>query len=306
MENNNNIPVGYVYRIRNKINNKTYIGLRFLRKDKTWRQYLGSGKLIRQAVEKYGRENFVKSLLIHAFTEDELFLLEAQLIKAEKGSGAGEYNLFVGAGAGGNTFAKLKEKDLSKVRETISLGLKSSPKLSAAMAKRKEENDLKYLKLFKELEKDILDFYKIDGSIKRTGSHFNISAFRLRAFLLENGIELNNQNVSGRVMPLDIRAKISKSLSTKSAKQDLLAQTCERCNVVFYNARTRMFCSSKCSNNRGKTFQPSLEEVNQLYMVEKKSIKELEALWGCKQRVVYYLLKEYDLPTPSVRDKRLS
>jgi hypothetical protein len=48
-----------VYKTTNIINNKIYVG-----KDaRNSPSYLGSGKLLKEAIEKYGKENFVKEVL---------------------------------------------------------------------------------------------------------------------------------------------------------------------------------------------------------------------------------------------------
>lgn len=52
----------YIYKITNNLNGKSYIGL----KSKTVEEsedYYGSGKLINQAIDKYGKENFTKEIL---------------------------------------------------------------------------------------------------------------------------------------------------------------------------------------------------------------------------------------------------
>ena len=51
---------GYVYKTTNTINNKIYIGQHFGEYDPN---YLGSGTMLRSAIEKYGRDNFTNEIL---------------------------------------------------------------------------------------------------------------------------------------------------------------------------------------------------------------------------------------------------
>ena len=74
------IPYGYIYRIINSINGKTYIGMRKLSLDKRWRQYLGSGVLIKQAINKYGENSFIKEFICYEYSESELSKKEVEII----------------------------------------------------------------------------------------------------------------------------------------------------------------------------------------------------------------------------------
>jgi len=53
----------YVYVITNLINNKKYIGMSINKKSWYREHYYGSGKLIKQAIVKYGKENFKKEII---------------------------------------------------------------------------------------------------------------------------------------------------------------------------------------------------------------------------------------------------
>lgn len=88
------IPYGYIYRIINKLNQKTYIGKRKLTLDKSWRQYMGSGRNIKHAILKYGKNSFVKELVSYAYSSNELSMLESFYINEEVQKGKSEYNIF--------------------------------------------------------------------------------------------------------------------------------------------------------------------------------------------------------------------
>lgn len=66
------------YKITNLINGKYYYGVH--RTKNLNDSYLGSGKLIRQAVKKYGKENFVKEVLCLFNTYEESLKFESEFI----------------------------------------------------------------------------------------------------------------------------------------------------------------------------------------------------------------------------------
>jgi group I intron endonuclease len=72
-----NKDIMVVYLVTNKINNKKYIG-----KDTNNRSnYLGSGTYIKQAIQKYGKHNFEKTILEYCNSKEELILKEEYWLK---------------------------------------------------------------------------------------------------------------------------------------------------------------------------------------------------------------------------------
>src|ERR1017187_5419287 len=67
-----------IYKIINKINDRYYIGSHMT--ENLDDGYMGSGNLIKEAIEKYGVEIFEKQYLCFAFDEDGLDWLEEQLV----------------------------------------------------------------------------------------------------------------------------------------------------------------------------------------------------------------------------------
>lgn len=71
---------GYVYKSTNKITGKMYIGQTHYRKRMNPR-YVGSGKLISEAVKQFGYENFTLEILFMAFNKEALNWAERHFIQ---------------------------------------------------------------------------------------------------------------------------------------------------------------------------------------------------------------------------------
>jgi len=95
-----------IYKTTNLINNKIYIG-----KDKKNNpKYLGSGKLLKYAFKKYGKENFKKEIIQQCQTLEELNELETVwILKLESFKREIGYNIALG-GEGGDTMSNNPEK----------------------------------------------------------------------------------------------------------------------------------------------------------------------------------------------------
>lgn len=109
-----------IYEITNTINGKIYIG-----KHQTTNlndDYYGSGKLIKSAIKKYGKENFKKELLFIFDTEDKMNAKEKEIVTEDFVSRKDTYNTGVG-GEGGPHFKGKTHDALTKeiIREN-SLG----------------------------------------------------------------------------------------------------------------------------------------------------------------------------------------
>lgn len=84
-----------IYETTNLINGKTYIGQHKV-VSKKYDYYLGSGKIIRKAIKKYGKENFVRKDLYKVTTRQLADFLEIKTISERRAIGKAEYNLAVG------------------------------------------------------------------------------------------------------------------------------------------------------------------------------------------------------------------
>ena len=96
-----------VYKTTNTVNGRFYIG-----KHKTKNLndgYMGSGKLLKQAIDKYGKDNFIKEILFVFDNEDDMNKKEKELVILSEES----YNLCEGGNGG---FDYTNRSDITKFK----------------------------------------------------------------------------------------------------------------------------------------------------------------------------------------------
>ena len=108
-----------VYKITNKINGKIYYGKEQTKKLN--KSYMGSGKIIKRAVNKYGKENFEKEILFFLDNYKDMNDKEREIIAEENAvADPNSYNMKEG-GEGGwdyvNNDPKIQEKISKKKKE---------------------------------------------------------------------------------------------------------------------------------------------------------------------------------------------
>jgi hypothetical protein len=97
-----------VYKTTNTINNKVYIGVHG---DYTGKyDYLGSGRALKSAIKKYGRENFSHSIIKLFSTANEAFDYEKIIVDAEFVRDPTTYNLTCGGTGNSILSDETKEK----------------------------------------------------------------------------------------------------------------------------------------------------------------------------------------------------
>ena len=113
----------YIYRIINLINGKTYIGQhRYINVDD---DYMGSGKILKIAIKKYGLENFKKEIIEQdILTREEADKKEIYYISLERKNNKSEYNITNGGEGFRGKHTEEAKKKIGKASKGNTYGFK--------------------------------------------------------------------------------------------------------------------------------------------------------------------------------------
>jgi Sec7-like guanine-nucleotide exchange factor len=126
-----------IYKITNNLDNKFYVG-----KHKTNNKnddYFGSGLLLERAIEKHGKENFVKEIILELSTGEEMNQKEIDIVDEEFIARDDTYNIMLG-GQGG--WGYVNKYELNKTPEAKEAHRKNvKPEIATSRFKWLMEND---------------------------------------------------------------------------------------------------------------------------------------------------------------------
>jgi hypothetical protein len=130
----NKCMIYYLYKITNLLNGKIYIGIH---KTKSIDDgYMGSGKLIKAAIKKYGRENFKKEILETFDNEADMISRETEMVDDTFVLDESNYNIMPGG-----KFGSLERNNLTFSNRKHSLD--SIQKIKDAALGRKHSDGTK-------------------------------------------------------------------------------------------------------------------------------------------------------------------
>ncbi len=137
----------YIYKTTNKLNGKIYIGLSKYAPHEN-PEYLGSGFLLKKAVECYGRENFIKTIIEECNTPEHLMERERYWISTLKSNVRGVgYNICEGGAWGDNWTNHPRQEELrqhfsgiTKGTHNPNYGNRWTPEQKERASKRAKDN----------------------------------------------------------------------------------------------------------------------------------------------------------------------
>lgn len=224
---------GYIYKTTNLINNKIYIGQK---KSKVFlnEKYLGSGKYLWHAINKYGKDNFIVEMLDTAETRDELSELEIFYISTYNSTDPKiGYNIARGGIGGGEVYVNNGIKNEFIMKSNLQRYLQEGWTLGL-LPGRKEKNHsltrgLNISKALKGRPKSKLHIEHHRESLKAKKRHWYTNGVVGQDICIEEGKEIPENYYPGRTISDEVKKRCgAKNIGKTPWNKGLTKQTDER------------------------------------------------------------------------------
>lgn len=258
---------GYVYKTTNNINNKIYIGQK--KSDKFIPSYKGSGKLLRKAIEKYGKESFNVEIVCWATSKKELDDQERYWIKKlnSRNSDVG-YNLAEGGeGSNGGGFKGKHHSPESKEKHRQAALLD---------AQRRKANNWKP---FQNARRPVTSPNKGKKRIKKDGKYKYVDTEELDRYVQDGWCHAISENSAAKKSSY-------KPKYPGLTRQEINKLIGQRLRGVKRGPRSAETKQKLHEANKGKS--PNNKGKKMMY-------KEFEQLWVSPEDIPQYLEKGYIL-----------
>lgn len=106
----------FIYKTTNLVNGKIYIGAHSA--ETYTDRYLGSGPLIKRAIEKYGRSNFKREIIAECVSAEVMYIVESHIVNRKFVDRPDTYNLQIG-GSGSHRGRRVSWKPTPEQRDKM-------------------------------------------------------------------------------------------------------------------------------------------------------------------------------------------
>lgn len=192
---------GYIYKTTNLINNRIYIGKR---KGNFDTNYLGSGRYILNAINKYGKENFKVEVIEWCVDLDDQNQKEIYWISHYRNLEVPMYNISNG-GDGGDVYSKLSDEDKLKWR-------KNNNFCQGFSANRTEEKHQIALKIWKTRRENGTDTLTDEQKEHQRKIHTGMRVSKETKEKLSKSLSGKNHPNYGKHLSAETKSKISRAL----------------------------------------------------------------------------------------------
>ena len=187
---------GFVYETTNKLNGMKYIGKCIYGRQNDWEKYLGSGTYLKRAINKYGKENFVKVILEEAYSDEELNKLEEDYIERFDAVNSTQYYNIKMTSIGGDIFTHNPRKEeirRMKVQQMSGTGNHQygKPKTEKMINSVKEANS-------RAVNIDGVEYKSQSAAAKEIGIAVSVVGYRLDSDAFPNYKRLVPKNITKR------------------------------------------------------------------------------------------------------------
>lgn len=288
---------GYIYKITNKVNGKSYIGQTRYTIEFRWRQHIHKkdNTYFHNAIKKYGVDNFIVEKLeecnIEDLNEKEIYYI------AKYNTFKDGYNLTIGGD--GNRTLLLDDK----YEEISSLYLSgfSSNKIAtlykvdkASIVKILKQLGIKIrnnsLNINRQELKELIQDYQNGYSLRELAKRYNCSGPELKEFLIKKGVDLRQKYSileDTKSQELLIKDYTSSTMRLKDIQHKYHCSYATLLKVLSINGISKGKYSFKLSN---KECLKVIEQFN-----SGKKIKDIAHSFKVDKATIYSLLKRYNV-----------
>ena len=198
-----------IYKVTNILNNKIYIGCH--KTTDLDDNYMGSGKILKRAQEKYGIENFQKEILEVFESSEEMFEMESRLVNEEFVKSNDTYNLKEG-GCGGfdyiNSNISYENRGFDFINKN---GLNNAANQCYILFEKLKDSD-EFRKWFKsQVSKGLKEYYKFNEG-HFTGKTHNVETKKKMSDAKKGKYSGNGNPSFGTMWIHNLEEKLSKKI----------------------------------------------------------------------------------------------